>query len=121
MPVLKVYLDACVLNRLSDDHAQERVRLEAQAVEQLVALVLVGRVVWVASRALEVELQQNRNPEKRKDALELLRYADSIMRDTPAIRERGLALGAVGYGAFDALHLAFAEDAETDALLTTDD
>jgi hypothetical protein len=35
--------------------------------------------------------------------------------------ERARALEALGYGAFDALHLACAEQAAVDVLLTTDD
>jgi predicted nucleic acid-binding protein len=37
------------------------------------------------------------------------------------VEHRGTELEALGFGALDALHLACAERAEVDALLTTDD
>lgn len=32
---MRIYLDACCLNRLTDDQTQRRVRQEAEAVEQI--------------------------------------------------------------------------------------
>jgi predicted nucleic acid-binding protein len=37
------------------------------------------------------------------------------------MEQRGIELKMLGFGAFDALHLASAEDAEVDVFLTTDD
>jgi hypothetical protein len=56
---LRVYLDACALNRLTDDQSQARIRTESEAVQQVLSLILMGKVEWKASRTLEVELIRN--------------------------------------------------------------
>jgi predicted nucleic acid-binding protein len=111
---LKVYLDACVLSRLSDDRTQARVAAEAATIEQIFRMIFLGEVVWSGSQTLRHEV--NRNP-----ALALLAYADEMPDATEALRERAEILHTLGYGAFDALHLAHAESQGVEVLLTTDD
>ena len=41
---VRVYLDACCLNRLTDDQSQARIRDEAAAVENILRLVRDGEV-----------------------------------------------------------------------------
>jgi predicted nucleic acid-binding protein len=118
---LKVYLDACAINRLSDDQSQSRIRAESEAVQQILSLIVMGKVEWKASRALEVELLQNPDLAKRTDSLDLLSYAGSLPKGREEVRQRGRQLAEAGYGVFDALHLAYAEEMQVDALLTTDD
>jgi len=118
---LKIYLDACVLNRLSDDRTQARVAAEAEAIENIFRMILLGSVEWSASVALEREIGRNPDRDKRNDALALLSYAGELHEIAEIVKERAKELHAVGYGAFDALHLAYAEADCVDALLTTDD
>jgi len=118
---LKIYLDACVLNRLSDDRTQARVAAEAEAIENIFRMILLGGVAWSASVALEREIGRNPDRDKRNDALALLSYAGELHEIAEIVKERAKELHAVGYGAFDALHLAYAEADCVDALLTTDD
>jgi len=117
----RIYFDACALNRLSDDASQARVLAEAQAVESILSFVFAAQVEWVGSRALEVELTQNPDASKLEDSLELLAHARPLEVADESIRRRAITLGLLGYGAFDALHLAHAESARVDGLLTTDD
>jgi predicted nucleic acid-binding protein len=119
--ILKVYLDACVLNRLFDDQSQPRIRAEAEAVQQVLSLILLGNVEWMASRILALEHLQNPDVAKRQDSLDLLSHAGGFPVTSDAVRQRGRLLAAAGYGIFDALHLAQAEEMKVDALLTTDD
>ena len=119
--ILRIYLDACALNRLTDEQGQPRIRAEAEAVEDIFLLLLTGRVEWVASNVLAFELSQNRDQAKRKNALGLLGHAGPLVVPTSVTRLRAEDLGAGGYGALDAFHLAHAEQAKVDALLTTDD
>jgi predicted nucleic acid-binding protein len=72
--VARTYLDACALNRLTDD-----------------------------------------------DALKLISLAGELLRPQSVSFDRARTLEALGYGVFDALHLACAEQALVDVLLTTDD
>jgi len=119
--VAKIYLDACALNRLTDDQSQSRIQTEAEAVERVLHLVWSGEAEWKASIVLEAEIRRKPNGEGRNDALRLISLAGELLRPHRVSVERARALEALGYGAFDALHLACAEQATVDVLLTTDD
>jgi predicted nucleic acid-binding protein len=118
---LRVYLDACALSRLTDNPAQLRVGMEAGAVRQIFRLVEEGIVQWVASSVLETEVRNNPDIRRRTDTLELLQFAAELIFPDHRIATRAGLLHAMGYGKFDALHLALAETANVDSLLTTDD
>jgi predicted nucleic acid-binding protein len=81
----------------------------------------MGKVAWKASRTLELELLQNPDVAKRTDSLDLLSYAGSLPKVSEQVRQRARQLAVAGYGVFDALHLAHAEEMQVDVLLTTDD
>jgi len=85
---VRIYLDACAINRLTDDPGQMRVRLEADAVELVFRHVLDGRVVWIASSVLGTELQRNPDTRRREDALAMLPYAAEIRFPDTAISDR---------------------------------
>lgn len=121
MATLRIYLDACTLNRLTDDQGQLRIRREAQAVEEIFRLIASGRAIWVAGDAVELEIRRNPDVQRREDVLSLLPIAAERVLLTPGVRNRAIALEQAGYGAFDALHIASAEEAVADVLLTTDD
>jgi predicted nucleic acid-binding protein len=80
-----------------------------------------GEAEWKASVVLDAEIRRNPDGAGRNDALKLLSLAGEFVRPHRVSLERAGALEAIGYGAFDALHLACAEQAAVDALLTTDD
>jgi predicted nucleic acid-binding protein len=118
---VRIYLDACALNRLFDDRSQARVRAESDAIESFLALLLMRQVEWLAGDVLEAELLKNPKEAVRLESLEMLSYATERIFLDDAMVERAEALEGLGYGAFDALHLASAERARADFLLTTDD
>ncbi len=117
----KIYLDACALNRLTDDQRQSRIHTEAEAVEKVLNLIWKREAVWMASIVLQDEIRRNPNREGRNDALRLISLAGELFRPNAVSIERAKTLEALGYGAFDALHLACGEQASVDVLLTTDD
>ena len=49
---MKVYLDACCLNRPFDDQSQPRVRLETEAVSLILEKLAQGEWDWVGSEIL---------------------------------------------------------------------
>ena len=53
------YLDACCLNRLTDDQSQARLREGAEAVEQVPVGVRRGTVEFLSSEALDDEVPRN--------------------------------------------------------------
>src|SRR5262245_38010633 len=119
--MLRIYFDTCCLNRLFDEPIQERIRREAEAVVFVLSHVEAGEWQWIASEALSAEIQQTPDLERRARASLLISRAwESVLVDESQV-ERARALRALGFRAFDALHLACAESAEVDLFLTTDD
>jgi predicted nucleic acid-binding protein len=118
---VRIYLDACAISRLTDDQTQERILLEAQAVEQILDLVTAAKVRWIASSALRAELERNPDEAKRAVSLALLPFASESAESNEFTFRRASILAAQGFGSFDAIHLALAEQAQVDYLLTTDD
>ena len=118
---MRIYLDACCLNRLTDDQSQARIHGEAEAVESILRLVQAGRATWVSSRVLEIEIGRNPDLERRHDVLTLLEFADEVVVPHSQDAARAESLERLGFGEFDALHLACAEQGAADVFLTTDD
>jgi predicted nucleic acid-binding protein len=118
---LRIYLDGCCLNRLTDDQSQARVHQESEVIEAILRLVLEGGATWVSSRVLEIEVGRNPDVERRHEVLSLLAFADEVV--TPKFEDsiRAKSLQQLGFSEFDALHLACAEQAAVDVFLTTDD
>lgn len=114
-------MDACCLSRLTDDQSQARIRGEAEAVEQVLAGVRRGTVELISSEALDEEVRQNPSMERRVEAQTTLSLAVTSIEIDETIASRAENLVALGYGPFDALHLASAESAGAEVLLTTDD
>ncbi|HEU0142733.1 MAG TPA: PIN domain-containing protein [Bryobacteraceae bacterium] len=118
---MKVYLDACCLNRLTDDQTQLRIRQEAEAVERIFKRMRHGTVQWISSEALLDEIDKNPDVERRLENAALLALASENVEIDDSIASRAVDLQMAGYGAYDAVHLACAEAAQVDVLLTTDD
>ncbi len=118
---MRLYFDACCLNRPFDDQQQLRIRLEAEAVRTILLLCEEGGHEWVASRILIWELVRTPDPDRRQLTLDLLMMAGDVAEPSDADRIRALELQQQQIPAFDALHLATAERLNCDILLTTDD
>jgi hypothetical protein len=56
---MRIYLDMCSIQRPMDDHAQPRVRLEAEAVLKILALCDSGEAELLDSDALRFEAERN--------------------------------------------------------------
>jgi predicted nucleic acid-binding protein len=104
-----------------DDQAQERIRLESEAVRLLIEQCSAGADAWVGSDVLHAEIARNPNEEQRAIVLALLRFADENIAADDRSWETARRYAEQTLGAIDALHLAVALQAECDVLLTTDD
>lgn len=118
---MKIYLDACCVNRLTDDQSQDRIVREAEAIEELIGLATTGGRVWVGSVVLEAEIARNPDAERRADAQALLQFVSQVVGLDDGIVARARKLQSEGFSEFDALHIACAESAQVDSFLTTDD
>ncbi len=96
-------------------------RAEAESVEQIMRLVRERLAIWVSSTVLNLEVSRNPDPGRRRDAEALLSFANEIVVPKAAEANRARHIGELGFGSFDALHLAVAEQATVDVFLTTDD
>jgi predicted nucleic acid-binding protein len=118
---MKIYLDTCCLNRPFDDQRQPRIRLEAEAVTLILEKVHQREWSWVGSEVLVYEIQQTTNAERKERLLLLAGGVNQTVELSEKIMERAEALSSLGFGEYDALHLASAENAKVDVFLTTDD
>lgn len=118
---MKIYLDVCCLNRPFDDQLQERIKLEAEAIFLIVQKCERGEWTLVGSEVIAAEIGQCTDRERRERAGMVASAAGKVVDLGPSEIARALELEGLGFGAMDSLHLACAESADCDVLLTTDD
>jgi len=118
---VRVYFDTCTLNRPFDDQGQARIRLEAEAVGHLLQAVEAGRLEWVTSEVVAFEIARTRDLARRALLQVLLRQATRSVPLSAAVGQRAREFRARGVRDLDALHLAAAEAAPVETLVTTDE
>jgi len=119
--MISVYLDVCCLNRPFDDQSQERIHLEAIAVDSILRRIELNEWVSVSSEAVQDEIDGNPSLSRRTRVQENANLAKRFVVVEIEQLTRAAELRSLGFGPFDALHIACAEHAEVDVLLTTDD
>lgn len=119
--MVKIYLDVCCLNRPFDDQTQERIRLEAEAILLILTQNQKDEIIWVSSEIVTLEVRQNPDAEGVRRVNLLLQSAQQEIVFGTAEQLRATELEALGFHAFDAMHLACAESGQVDCFLTTDD
>ena len=116
-----IYLDVCCLNRPFDDWRQDRIRLEGQTILDIFTRFYSGEWKLISSEAIEVELKRMVNIDKLDRIRELLQVAENKIILTDEIDNRSQEIEKLGFGLYDSFHIACAETAKIDVLLTTDD
>ena len=115
-----IYLDACCLNRPFDEQTQPRIKLETEAILEIITYCQSGRWQLVNSTVLESEIGQISNQTKKEQVEQYLLLAKHRILVTPEIIKKAKELTTFKFKNFDALHLACAEN-NADIFLTTDD
>ena len=118
---MRIYLDVCCLNRPLDDLRIGRNRLEAEAIMEIIRRIRNAEWEMVGSEAVDAELSAMPLPERRAKVAALAQLRSSCVRAEEPERLRARTLLTMGLRYMDALHLACAEAAHCDVLLTTDD
>ena len=95
--------------------------LEAEAVLVILARCTAGDWEGISSEVVDLEINRTPDPERRRRVGLMSSYARRSVVVGQAEANRAQQLEAWGIPAFDALHLACAESAGVDVLLTTDD
>jgi predicted nucleic acid-binding protein len=118
---MRIYLDACCLQRPFDDQTQPRIRVESEAVLAVLAAIEAGDAVLLTSEALDFEVQRIPDEHRRTEALAMLALAKERLTLTDETEALATKLEQAGVTAMDALHAALASEASADFFATTDD
>jgi len=117
---VRAYFDICALKRPFDDQTQPRIRLEADAVLELLAAPPEG-LTFIHTAAHDLENAQNPlawRAARVADWLAAVPRADAKADD---LGRRTQELMTLGFRNFDAFHVACAELANAEVFATTDD
>jgi predicted nucleic acid-binding protein len=118
---MKVYLDACALQRPLDDKSRLRIATEAEAILGILALAQSGVVHLISSQALEYEIRRIPTPLRREHAIAVLALAQTRVILTEQAERIANEFVGQGIKSLDALHLALAESGGADYFCTCDD
>ncbi len=117
-----IYLDNCCYNRPFDDQTQERIHLESEAILTILQRGQTGIYKIVGSNILELEMERMQDAAKRQRVKELYEVAGTHICYTEEIKRRSQEIMELSkIRTFDSLHIAAAEKAKADVMLTTDD
>jgi predicted nucleic acid-binding protein len=117
---MRIYLDMCCLKRPFDDKSQPRIRLESQAVLEVLAAESPS-LECIRSRALWLENMQNPVVVRAARVARWLAAAALVQPELGALQARTEELMKLGLGNFDSLHVATAELVAADIFATCDD
>ncbi|MEK6681610.1 MAG: PIN domain-containing protein [Nitrospirota bacterium] len=118
---MRIYLDVCCLNRPFDDHTQDRVRLESEAVLTILSHGQAKNWDLLNSEVIDIEVSKIPDDDKRLKVSILASMLQQNIVINEDIERRAIEIERLGFKPFDALHIACAEAGKTDVLLTTDD
>ncbi len=118
---MKVYLDACCLNRPFDDQSQDRIRLETDAVLGILDRCQIGELTLIGSEVMDLEISKTPDKERREKVSILSSIASSKIIVDEEVEKRAIEISYLKFRSFDALHIACAEKGKADIMLTTDD
>lgn len=100
---MRIYLDACYIQRPFDDQTQPRIRVEAEAVLAILAAVHAGDVILLSSEALEFEIDRIPDEQRRTEALAILSLASERLTINDQSESLAESLVTAGLSALDAL------------------
>lgn len=119
--MIRIYLDTCCFNRPFDDQTQLRVQLESRAVLRVLEHVRRNEWALIGSDAIDAELAAIRDPERRRRVIEFASAETEHVSIDAELGRRQQLLERIGFGGYDSAHIACAEAAGAEVLLTTDD
>ncbi len=118
---MRIYLDCCCLQRPLDDQSQPRIRVEAEAVLTLLAIVQAQDITLLNSEALEYEISRIPNSRRRNEVSAILSLATERLELTDKVVALAVSLEKFGVKSMDAVHMALASSGTADFFCTCDD
>ena len=108
--MIKLYLDTCCYNRPFDDLKQEKIRMEAQAIINIIKLHNNGKIEVYKSRAIEFEINKILNSNKRRQVDDLYNAVKAKnITYSYELDKRVLELEEFNIHFMDAYHISYAE------------
>ncbi len=96
--------------------------MESETILTILKMGQMKRVIIVGSEILELEINRMLDENKKRKVLDLYKVVDMRIPYTDKIKKRSEEIISVSkIRTFDSLHIASVEEANADALLTTDD
>jgi hypothetical protein len=118
---MRIYLNVSCLNRPFDDQDQARIRLESEAVTHVLEKCEEGHWTQVSSQMAEIEIAAMPDRKRRRRVRLLLPQKSDILTLSESVWQRGAALEKWGFKPADAMHIAAAEQLDSDLLLSCAD
>ena len=120
--MMKIYLDNCCYNRPFDDQTQERIHLESEAILTILKRGEIGVYQIIGSDILRLEIERMSDGVKKQRVKELYQVASMSISYSEEIKDRAAEIVSTSkIRNFESLHIASAEVAGVDVLITTDD
>lgn len=120
--MMKIYLDNCCYNRPFGDQTQERIHLESEAILTILKRGEIGVYQIIGSDILRLEIERMSDGVKKQRVKELYQVASMSISYSEEIKDRAAEIVSTSkIRNFDSLHIASAEVAGVDVLITTDD
>ncbi len=88
--IYKIYLDVCCLNRPFDDQTQPRIRLESEAILDIIKRCKSGEWELISSTALETEIARTPDLTRREQVQEALKIAQYKILINEEISKRAI-------------------------------
>ena len=114
-------MDVCCLNRPFDDLSQERVYHETEATLSIVSRCDGDKWILLSSDTIDYELSRTSDDEKLLQIEDIYSSASMTAKLTDEAEKRAAYFRDCGIKLYDSFHLASAEAAGADVLLSTDD
>ena len=119
---MKIYFDVCCLNRPYDDQIQDRIYLETTAITTILKHVERKEWFWVSSSVIDYEISKIIDEERKCRLFSLTKWATEFVTVGQNAYNRAKEIQQkTGIKAYDALHIACAEQGKADIFLSTDD
>lgn len=118
---MKIYLDNCCYNRLLDDRSYSQIYFERNSVMLILELIEQSEIQLIGSEMLVKEIADTSDLYKRSVLQMVYGLCSEEIKITPQILDRAEEIRHIsGIKYKDSIHLACAETAKADVLLTTD-
>ncbi len=118
---MRIYLDVCCFNRPFDDHTQDRVRLESEAILTILNHCETKNWILIGSEVIDIEIFKIPDDNRRQRVEILSAMKEKYINIGEDTEVRAIELEKLSFKSFDSLHIACAEKGKADVLLTTDD